>query len=499
MTPQINSLVYNEFGERMILDGDTELSDKIRLLSSQMNAGEYELLKLLAEFDRRHGWGGGGVKSCAHWLNWKCGVDMNTAREKLRVAKCLENLPLIDEAFKQAEVSYSKVRAMTRVATPENEDYFLYISRYGTTSHIEKLVRKYKQVKKSEAIKTLDNEHEARDFSYYQDDDGMWVVKARLPMVEGGLLIKAINEVASQKFIDIYGNQDKKDKQNKNDKKVSAETFKAELDGPELIDKPNMGQIRADVLTSIAEHYIATASKENGAPVALKGHERCQVVLHVDAKTLKSKHTEQEKEHECCEHEHNPPPNIDNRWITIENAKRFSSDASILTAYEDEYGNVLNVGRNTRTIPPALARALNIRDETCRFPGCCESNYVDFHHIQHWANNGPTNVDNLVKLCRFHHRALHSGLYTIERRGSCDKEFSTQNKAHVDTLIFKTKHGIEMPQYPELPKPESSNEAFFSERWPDVNCETGSSHWCGETMDYGMAIDGLVWRDSQNR
>ena len=105
-----------------ILDGDTELADQITLLASHINAGTYKFLKLLGEFDRRSGWSGAGIKSCAHWLNWKCGIDHNTAREKVRVARCLEKLPQINKAFEAGKLSYSKVRAMTRVATDNNED-----------------------------------------------------------------------------------------------------------------------------------------------------------------------------------------------------------------------------------------------------------------------------------------------------------------------------------------------------------------------------------------
>lgn len=402
---------------------------------------------------------------------------MNTAREKLRVAKCIESLPLIDEAFKNADVSYSKVRAMTRVATPENEGYLLYICKYGTASHIEQLVRKYKKVQQSEAAESIEDEYTVRDLSYYQDNNGMWVIKAKLPMVEGGLLINTINDLASKKFAEIHC---KKNDQNLDikGKNVSAETFSDLVEGSEIIDKPNMGQIKADILADIAEHYITTATKENGGAKTLKGHERCQVVLHVGAKTFEN-------------------PNLDGQWITPENAKRFSCDASIITAYEDEYGNVLNIGRNARTVPPNMAKALNIRDETCRYPGCCESTHVDFHHIQHWSNGGETNPDNLVKLCRFHHRALHSGVYSIERLGSNVKPLSTQHKAHFDTLVFKTSSGLTIDKYPKL-EPCRSVQNFFSQQWPNVTVQSGKCEWTGESMDYSMGIDALLWRDRVN-
>ena len=102
-----------------------KLEDEITLLAGQINAASYRFLKLIAEFDRREGWNGGGIKNCAHWLNWKCGICIGPAREKVRVAHALEELPKINNAFSTGHLSYSKVRAMTRVATNDNEDFFI--------------------------------------------------------------------------------------------------------------------------------------------------------------------------------------------------------------------------------------------------------------------------------------------------------------------------------------------------------------------------------------
>ena len=107
-------------------DEDQKLGEKITLLAGQINAANYRLIKLIAEFDDRKGWNcDGTIHSCAHWLNWKCGIVLSAAREKVRVSHCLKTLPLIDAAFETGAISYSKVRAMTRAATPENEDYLL--------------------------------------------------------------------------------------------------------------------------------------------------------------------------------------------------------------------------------------------------------------------------------------------------------------------------------------------------------------------------------------
>ncbi|NQZ12575.1 MAG: DUF222 domain-containing protein, partial [Algicola sp.] len=281
-------------------DNNEALGKKITLLAAHINAAMYRFLKLISEFDRRKGWNTGGVRSCAHWLNWKCGIDDNAARERVRIARCLDGLPLINKAFERGEISYSKVRAITRVATDENEDYFLMIAEHGTASHIEKLVRKYQLVVKNQNRQPQVDEYEERMLVTYQDDDGMWEIRARLPQVEGGLVVKAIEEIVRQ--------------QNKplpapvcTGTNVSAETF---VDEPELIETATFPQRRADALCAMSEHYIASASTdEDGGLKSLAGHERCQVVLHLDVETLKQAHNCEHNAAENCTCEHHGPLN----------------------------------------------------------------------------------------------------------------------------------------------------------------------------------------------
>ena len=152
------------------------------------------MLKLIAEFDDREAWvDGGGVKSCAHWLCRKCGIAMGAAREKSRVAHCLQDLPLIDASFATGEISYFRVRAMTgapaaRLATPETEEVLLNIARHGTASHVEQLVSKYKCVKRNMEDEAEQEREESRKLLYHQDSDGMWVINARRSPEAGSLL-----------------------------------------------------------------------------------------------------------------------------------------------------------------------------------------------------------------------------------------------------------------------------------------------------------------------
>jgi len=175
-----------------------ELESHITELAAHIHAATYRLLVLIAEFDRREGWGGEGVRSMAHWLNWKCGIGMNAAREKVRVAHALEALPKIAECFSRGELSYSKVRAMTRVANPDNQDYLLMIARHGTAWHVEQLVRQYRRVKRLEESAEAERLHDERYLQYFYDEDGSLVIEARLPPDSGALLLKALEAAREQ-------------------------------------------------------------------------------------------------------------------------------------------------------------------------------------------------------------------------------------------------------------------------------------------------------------
>ncbi len=392
-----DSSVVNRSNNAFQMDSTAVLTNKITSFSKQMDLAEYHFLRMLAEFDLRRAWFEPGVGSLSYWLNLHCDICDCTAREKVRVARCLNKLPMINQQFEAGELSYSKVRALTRIATDENESALLEVAQNHSANYIEKYVKRFRRIDENQRPIVTVDELEQRRMDYYQDEDGMWVIKAKLPQVEGGLFVKAIEEVIRQT-------------------KSAAETKSVQLtnvsaESP-LAQKSSISQKRADALTGIAEHFIATATvDENNGVKALAGHERCQVVLHVDENTLKHAH---EHGDDCdCGHEHQAA-NLDLNWLSMKTAKRIGSDASILTVLENKYGEVLNHGRNTRTITGPLKRAIDIRDETCRFPGCCNNLYVDIHHIMFWSNGGETEADNLIKLCRFHHHLLHRGHYSIE-------------------------------------------------------------------------------------
>ena len=128
---------------------------------------------------------------------------MNAAREKVRIANALADLPNTSATFARGEISYSKVRAMTRVATPENEDYLLMIAKHGTGHHMETLVRKYRRAKRLQEMDDCRKQHDERELHVYYEPDGSMVFHARMPAAKGALLLKAIELAASNAEKDV--------------------------------------------------------------------------------------------------------------------------------------------------------------------------------------------------------------------------------------------------------------------------------------------------------
>lgn len=421
-----------------------ELESRITELAGHLNAAQHRWLTLIAEFDRRKGWSDGATYSCAHWLNWKCGIDLGAAREKLRVAHALERLHKVSAAMERGELSYSKVRAITRVAEEGNEDYFLSIAIHGTASHVEKLVSSYRRAKEAEELSREARQQLHRRVQYFFDPDGSMILKARLPAETAALLMRALDQAVEA--MPVLG--------------VSAETS----------ERPSWGARRADAVGVLAESFLKHGLQ------ALKGGERHQIVVHVDAETLKDSVAGR------CELEDGPA-------IAAETARRLACDCSAIRILENTHGEPLDIGRKTRSIPPALRRAITARDQGCRFPGCSHKRFVDAHHIHHWARGGETKASNLVTLCRFHHRAVHEGGIHIETLEGGAFRFVRADGRAMDG--------------PRPQRPTTYDWAALATQnaaaGVEIDAKTATTRWRGERMDYGLAIEVLLARGARSR
>ena len=442
-----------------------ELASAITELAGHLNAANRRWLALIAEFDRRKGWSDSMTQSCAHWLNWQCGLALGAAREKLRVAHALEQLPLISAAMAQGELSYSKVRELTRVATPATERYLLMIGLHGTASHVEQLVRQYRRVQEVEALSREERQQSRRSVSYYFDvEDGSLVLKARLPAEAGMLLLKAFEAAMPELPLPPEDCEPRLD--------VPAGTSMQVPAGTSTLQRGHAPAIpptarRADALALVAESFL-----KHGAE-ALSGGERHQIALHVDVETLR------ERAAGRSEFEQGPA-------MAAETARRLACDCSVVTILQDETGRPLDVGRKTRSIPPALRRALHSRDRGCVFPGCTHQRYVDGHHVHHWAEGGETKLTNLVSLCRFHHRQVHEGGVTIQRLDDGAWRFCKPNG---ESLVSSAPgHTRPIGDWARL---TAENE----EHALKIDAHTARTRWRGEPMDYGLAINVLLSKD----
>jgi hypothetical protein len=224
------------------------LGDEIAELSAHLEAATARLLDLICEFDARGGWNT-GFRSCAAWLSWRVGLDLGAARERVRVARALATLPRLAQALGRGELSYAKVRALTRVATPATEEQLLSVGRVGTASHVERIVRGWRCVDRRAEARETARKHASRGLHVYHDEDGMVTIRGRLAPEVGTLLVQALT-AARETLYQKVG--------------VSAET-------------PTMAQRQADALALLAE----TALHHGVDPG--NGGERYQVVVHVDA------------------------------------------------------------------------------------------------------------------------------------------------------------------------------------------------------------------------
>jgi hypothetical protein len=167
------------------------LGDEIAELSAHLDAATARLLDLIREFNARGGWGY-GFPSCARWLTWRVGLDLGAAREKVRVARALGSLPLLAGALARGELSYAKVRVLTRVATLETEERVLTVGRAGTAAHVERIVRAWRYVDRKAEAREAARQHERRGLRLYTDDDGTVVLRGRLTPEVGALVERAL-------------------------------------------------------------------------------------------------------------------------------------------------------------------------------------------------------------------------------------------------------------------------------------------------------------------
>jgi len=361
------------------------------------------------------------------------------------VARALGTLPGLAQALARGELSYAKVRALTRVATPETEARLLALGRAGTAEHVERIVRGWRRVDRQAEARETAQQHASRALHVYQDDDGTVVLRGRLAPEVGALLMQAL----------AAGRETLYQKARANDAGTGSADVSAET--------PTMAQQQADALALLAETALHHGL-DPGAP-----GERYQVVVHVDAPVLADPDQPGQSALEDGVH------------VSAETARRLACDASRVVMRHDRDGRLLEVGARTRTIPPVLRRALHHRDRGCRFPGCGLP-FGQGHHVRHWAQGGPTTLSNLALLCRRHHRAVHEEGYQVDRQPD-------------GRIRFRRPDGRPLPEAPPpaaVPAdPVHALRAGHVALGLRLHARTACPGWLGERLDVGWAINVL--------
>lgn len=352
---------------------------QITSYAGRLAAAQARWLVWIGAYDRREGWQHWQAKSCAHWLNWRCGVSMRTAREHVRVARRLDELHVVRERFLCGTLSYSKVRALSRVATEFNEIDLVELAELSTASQVERFCGGLRR-----AQSKLDEAAEAEDavatqfVSYENNHDGTATITLTVPVADAKVAHASLLEAAS------------------------AQIEAARRPGQPAADAADelggLGRIRAETAVALLTGTLAAADGRS---------EDVFVVVDHDELT----NTPDGVAHECsCER----TSTIDGERISPLVARRLACDARLQLAIEDAVGDALGIGRVSKVVPRWLRRQLKRRDHgMCQFPGCCAMRRLHAHHIIHWVDGGATELDNLILLCGHHHTSVHEGGWNV--------------------------------------------------------------------------------------
>ena len=442
-----------------------DLGREIAELVARMDAATHRLLECIRQFDESNAWYAQGAVSCAHWLSWRIGLDLATAREKVRVARALGTLPAIDQALRLGRLSYAKVRALTRVGTPGNETQLLELAMAATGAQLERMCRGYRRALASDQAPGPDERCVRRRV--------LPGGRVRLEMVldpdEADLVMRAIDcarEVGhAQGEMPLAGEVDARTcgrGDGNEDERVSAEESQASAAWPS----------RPDGVVALAESFLA------GSTAKGNGGERYQVMVHLDRDVLAPEGASDETSGESW-----AATLDDGTHISAETFRRVACDCGVVAAMGDVgLGSGLSIGRRRRTIPPALRRALALRDRGCRFPGCTNDRFLHGHHVRHWLHGGETSIDNLVQLCTRHHHLVHEGGWSMKRDGAGGWVFSDAKGKALASAAGQAWTGEILAWLQE----------WSDEHGLDLGPDANEPLWDGTRPDYDLAVAGLL-------
>ncbi len=472
-------------------EGASELStpaleEALTTLAGHINAATCRFLVLLGEFDTREGWAVNGIVSCAHWLAWRCALSTGAAREHVRVARALRSLPRIQEAFTAGRLSFSKVRALTRLATPNREQELVDLALVTPAGPLERFLRGL-----SGSLDADDEarRHASRKVTWRWDVDGSLVLTARLSPDDGAVVVEALESTRDRLIAESAGarpleeqpdpelghHQDPPyvpagtyDRRSLADALVTicAEAAQPSSDTPGEIPNPTR---RPELVVHVA---LADLVDPAAAPVpdwsTSASVSDLDLDLDLDPASAPAPAPDRAPKHET------PGPLIEaGPSLLRQTARRLACDARIVISADGPTGATLDVGRAQRFPTAALTRALWQRDGGCQHPGCGRRRHLHAHHLVHWADGGRTCAANLVLLCGTHHRAVHEGGYSVER-------------TRTGELRFASPGGTTITPAPPL---MGSTEGALAAHDAEIDPWTATPDWFGDRLNLWHAVE----------
>jgi hypothetical protein len=445
-----------------------ELGECIIDLSGRLAAAMCRWLLLVAEFDAREGYLVFGLASTAQWLSHSCGIAHRTAVEHVRVARSLRCYPRLAEEMGAGRLSFSQVRAISRVDGPDEQvlvEDLIQVARHGTAAQLEVVVR---------GLRTVDHNEKATDAGEYLKQswtaDSRWRLSARLDPERGALMAAAIDAIAQRD-----------------------------------------GCSAADAFTRLAEIGLASLADEKNPARELRGHERAAVVIHMDAARVPARSAERgpsdttlpddaaaarsaerdpdgEPLPRSAERGSVDVPVVARPYARIAGGpglpdrvvQRLLCEGRIRTLIHDAASNVLDVGRSHRLVTDRQYRALLARQHgQCAHPGCPNTKDLHAHHRIHWIHGGRTDLANLLLLCERHHVAHHAGEFEIFPAGVGRFGFVSADGRNLSALRRS---------------PANANTRPIEDEHTDVAADAATPRWDGQRLDRPYAISVLAQR-----
>lgn len=362
-----------EFGDRSV---GSDRPDAVRLVDvhARLNRVWAELLDLVPELDSDEAWLRNSATDMAAWLQFELGMAPRTARQWVRVGNALAGLPQIAKAFRSGAVSFDEVVVLCRFASAENEGELLELTRHLAVGELAAAIKELLgRVSAEEPV----DPRRGPELRMWWDESDVLQVRGRVPGADGVMVETALVRLASQAPVD-----------------AATGLFR----DPVVREGEALVQMSSESLASDGDHDRAT------------------VVVHVSATELADP---------------DAMVKVAGKQLTRDDLLRMTCDGRVQPAVDDSGGFTLGIGRVSRQVPAWLRRLLDDRDGGCRFPGCQRTRWLHAHHLVHWANGGPTNLDNLVLLCGFHHRLIHRQGWEIVGNPGSDLTWLNQwGRAH---------------------------------------------------------------------